>query len=208
MHVCRPHVAGVSILLIPFSSDFVDSLCIAAVLGFLCEVGNKLISVQGRRDSNSRVAVSAGERTEIQLECDLDELAVAQIGPSKEVDTANPCSSSTHETDRARAPLKHTTQTSPDLLERRRTSVNGKELRALHRALPSRASFRQSLLLASMSSRNTSLSAPAGSRRNSHDQATAAPLAGPVVLHWGIALVAMTELVLSAIHNNQKNDAA
>lgn len=42
---------GISILLIPLSSDFVDALCIATVLGFLSEAGTKWLSRYGTRDN-------------------------------------------------------------------------------------------------------------------------------------------------------------
>ncbi|CAM9446615.1 unnamed protein product, partial [Ectocarpus sp. 12 AP-2014] len=53
-----------SILLIPFSFDFVDGLCVAVVLGFLCEAGDKLATLGNacrRKRSRKKVTVSAGE---------------------------------------------------------------------------------------------------------------------------------------------------
>ena len=47
---------GVSILLIPFSFDFVDALCVATVLGFVCAVSNAFIS-RGMFATSSKVAV-------------------------------------------------------------------------------------------------------------------------------------------------------
>lgn len=48
---------GISILLIPLSSEFVDALCIATVLGFLSETGTKWLSRYGTIDS--KVAATA-----------------------------------------------------------------------------------------------------------------------------------------------------
>lgn len=217
-------VAGVAVLLIPFSFEFVDTLCTAAVLGFLCEVGNKTILRQGRRDrvSSSRVAVFAGVRNEIELECEAESLkgmGVAVVPTGLKEDGApklghysSRCSS------QRRDSLDFAPQASPGLV-RARASTNGKELRefrhlpqafldlertrartngikrraTFHHALPSRSS-RQSML-SSISSRD-STSEPGVSRAPS------------VILHWGIALVAMTELVLSAINNNHTSDTA
>lgn len=55
-----------SILLIPFSFDFVDALCIAAVIGFLCETVDMLVLRWGDRRGarNNKVAISAPERGE------------------------------------------------------------------------------------------------------------------------------------------------
>lgn len=52
--------AGVSILLIPFSFNFVDALCVAIVLGFICTVSNKIIS-RGMLAASSKVAVTGTE---------------------------------------------------------------------------------------------------------------------------------------------------
>lgn len=57
---------GMSILLIPFSFDFVDALCIATVLGFLCESSHKLGRLwNARRGPGGRGSkVAATEATE------------------------------------------------------------------------------------------------------------------------------------------------
>lgn len=50
------------VLLIPFSFDFVDALCIAAVLGFLCENVDTLVSLgSAGRSASNKVAVSVPE---------------------------------------------------------------------------------------------------------------------------------------------------
>lgn len=158
-----------------------DSLCLAAVLGFFCQVGDKLIARHGRRDDGNkktRVAVCPGKRGEMRLDY---EVAAVQTGP-KENDTSKQGSGS-----------------------RRQVSTKASELETATRnqALGPRVSFghttsTSSLLLSTISSRN----AVRGSRRNLPvNLGRTSPHAGPVFLHWGIALVAMTELVLSAIHN-------
>lgn len=49
---------GISILLIPLSSEFVDALCIATVLGFLSETGTSWLSRYGTKDN--KAAATAG----------------------------------------------------------------------------------------------------------------------------------------------------
>ena len=54
------HFTGVSILLIPLSFNFVDSLCVATVLGFACAVSNRIIS-NGMFATSSKVAVTGSQ---------------------------------------------------------------------------------------------------------------------------------------------------
>lgn len=194
-----PSFAGTSILLIPFSFDFVDSLCLAAVLGFLCEVGNKLIARQEHRyrSNSSRVAVYTGERGDrLRLN---NEVAAVQTGPEED-DTPKQASSLR---DHFSSKSYLLSRSESRGLERRRASTMAAEFETApcqaHAPRPS--FFSQSVLLSSMSSRN-SLREP---RPNPPiDLPTAAPHAGPDPLHWDIALAAMAELVLSAINPQQK----
>lgn len=47
-------LAGIPVILIPFSFDFVDALCVATILGFLCGIGNRIMS-QEVLDANNTV---------------------------------------------------------------------------------------------------------------------------------------------------------
>lgn len=57
---CFHPLTGVSILLIPFSFDFVDALCVATVLGFVCAVSNEFIS-RGMFVTSSKVAATGSD---------------------------------------------------------------------------------------------------------------------------------------------------
>eukprot|EP00752_Nemacystus_decipiens_P012202 g10818.t1 len=195
-------VTGVSILLIPFTFNFVDSLCMAAVLGFLCEVLDKLIARRGRRYSGSsaRVAVYAGDRGEMQLDSYGAE-AEGQYGPEVDEKPKRSCSSRSLSARTSSLP-----RSERQGLERRLTSTTALEFEAANekkrsRSLAPRVSFGKRALLSSMSSRNSTrgpgLSQPV-------DSGGATPYTGPIGLHWGVALVAAAEIVLSAIHSHQK----
>ncbi|CAM9349910.1 unnamed protein product [Ectocarpus sp. 8 AP-2014] len=62
-----------SILLIPFSFDFVDAVCIATVLGFLCEAGDKAVVRLGTRVGGNKVAVLAADEGKPETDCEVGE---------------------------------------------------------------------------------------------------------------------------------------
>lgn len=77
------HFAGVSILLIPFSFDFVDALCVATVLGFVCTVSNKIV-LRGLFNKSSKVAViSLGQDVALESSQDNNTRRVSSVSPSR-----------------------------------------------------------------------------------------------------------------------------
>lgn len=53
-------LAGIPVILIPFSFDFVDALCVATILGFLCGIGNTLMSRNGLDAGNTVKKIQVG----------------------------------------------------------------------------------------------------------------------------------------------------
>lgn len=171
----------------------------AAVVGFLCEWGNKLILRHGRRGVGStKVAVSAGEQNEIRLDCEAESSTEEAVQPGPiEDDVPQQGSRSTCHPKRGRY------FTLPSL-EQGLASTGGKHPEI--GAFRPRVSFRRSTLVSSVSSRN-SISEPGIDRRLSVNLPTTTPLiAGPVFMHWWVALVAMVELVLSAINDQIQSE--
>lgn len=164
----------------------------AAVLGFVCEFGDKLIAREERGDlgnnNSSRVAVCTGERVEMQLN---NEGAAVQTGAKKDDHSASVNS----------LLWPHSKSLG---LERKRFSTNATEfeIATCNQAVAPRV--RRSRLLHSPMSSSSRSSRRRSRRSQPANLGMATPHTGPVLLHWGIALVAMAELVLSAIHNKQK----
>lgn len=172
----------------------------AAVLGFLCEVGDKLIDRQRRRGggNNSRVAVDAGEPGEMKLDYE-----VAGVQPSREanIKVRRSYSSCSRDPSFRANSLLWTHSESPGV-GRKRASTNATdfETAACQALFPPRASVGRSGFLSSMSSRK--LTRGPTLHRPVHHPPTA-PHAGTVPLHWSIALAALVELVLSAFKAQQ-----
>lgn len=183
-------------------------MCLAAVLGFLCQVGDNVIARQGRcGDGNgSRVAVYAGERGEMKLD---NEVAAVRSTPKEEiVKSKRSHSGSTRDPSSRTNCLLWTHPESPGL-ERGRSSTVAWELETASSAghqVSARGSFGRSGLHSSMSSSRNSIREPR--RQQSVSGGRTAPRAGPAPVHWGIALVAVAELVLSAIHNKHKDSSS
>lgn len=180
-------------------------MCLAVVLGFLCQVGDNVIAHQGRRgDGNgSRVAVYAGERGEMRLD---NEVAAVRSTSKEEIfKSKRSPSGSTRDPSSRMNCLLQTHPESPGL-ERGQSLTVASELEisssASHQVPAPRGSFGRSSLHSSMSSSRISLREPR--RQHSVTWGRATPRAGPTPVHWGIALVAVAELVLSAIHNKHK----
>lgn len=209
-----------SILLIPFSFDFVDGLCVAVVLGFLCEAGEKLAIVGNacrRKRSRKRVAVSVGEGdgSEEHLGLSLD----VERGARRAI--SNNTSNAVSNTDNSTA---EGLQDIHDALSRPRagriifsapTSPVGGRARAI--TDDAVLSTSHALLhvhgrpvLRDIHTENTvgfSPRRPKPSFERKYldvampEKQPGSQLAGPVAVHWGLALVAVIQLVLSAIND-------
>lgn len=167
--------AGISILLIPFSFDFVDSLCIAAVLGFLCRTGDALVSLrhQSRRRLSSTVAVSDERDTAQELLGDGSLLAMGEATAAANA-RAEPFLTSPARPSFSRALLYlHSVNSSG----RQQTGTQRSGGTMSRRCSASRSAVEES--------------APPGSGGG---------------MHWGIALAAAFELVLSAISDKVRDE--
>lgn len=204
--------AGISILLIPFSFDFVDALCIATVLGFLSEVGEMLVLRQGLRDRSNKVAVEEN----YEMKADYEETG-SSLGPV----AIQPCSSGERTTQQDSRSIHHAgrrsscfgpTPASPFWNGRQvGTDTTEPIVRASNQAHSSHCSLRKKksgLLRTTLGSAMSSHSLLAGSgatRRQSFGLVMGTtPVTPEVPVHWGLALVAAVELVLSAV-SNQRN---
>lgn len=206
--------------MIPFSFDFVDSLCIATVLGFLCEVGDKLNTRQALiRYGWNKVAVSAGggdeqgkgEDDEKATDCDSVSLkkrtSAIQLSPSEDRTTQRDPRVARH-AHRRRTVCTSTPSLPHPEQERAGSDRTVPVSQASLRTHPSRHILRRgsdmsrTTLGTAMSSR--SLLPQLRSTRRRSSQPTD-PVSPP--LHWALALVALAELVLSAVNNHMKGNA-
>ncbi|CAN0294982.1 unnamed protein product [Pylaiella littoralis] len=225
---------GMSILLIPFSFDFVDAVCLAAVLGFLCQAVGVLAALLWGAwcGTRNKVAVSSPE-----VECETQSGATFGY---RHVDGELQRSTGTHSTSvdnqesivkegalrsQLAAPrnISHTVNlnsapASPTPMRRQSAPTSPfhkyETLRHGHeRAVPSKMQpldpnklglFMR--LQAWFSTHNHSSTAPAEKSMQTAEAAPAAPPADPVAVHWALALVATLELVLSAISDRNQDD--
>ena len=224
---------GMSILLIPLSFDFVNALCIATVLGFLCEVVDKLERLWSARRSNAnKVAVTAV--TAVSDATGKDEIPLAS-GPDAEAgeatsragDTSTPgvadvlgaattdallrpkflSNSKSHSAvlQIASAPVSPTGERAEPLPKgsnNNSRSPRNVVLPPIETTKTKKQHEREETMThrggrgTPSSSKYVSLSSPPPPR-SPRDQASA-PV-GPRVVHWGLALVAATQLVLSVV---------
>lgn len=190
-----------SILLIPFSFDFVDALSIATVLGFLCESVNKLGRVwSAPRGSRNKVAISAAPMENQSGNPD------AEAGKTSSIEnvptlTKTP-STSNHERPsgifRSKPPSEDQSAFSGT-----KTSSTAQPPIGLLRRIES-ASPRNNLLppLEEKYLARQDTFSPRG--KGTAETASAKPSA-PAAVHWGLALVAVSELLLSVIQDHILN---
>jgi len=186
-------MAGVSILLIPFSFDFVDSLCIATVLGFVCEVGDTILLRQSR---HVKIAVFDQRGT-------AEEEEEAKLAEQAEQGAQTPPAKSSTQRKRRQSSA---TPASPGEHGESPVVADGAEIL---QARAARASFGKALI--SLHYSNTS-----GGRRTSrtsggsftYHRATSenTSTVGPNSVHWGMALAATLQLALSAISDKLQSD--
>jgi len=188
---CLP-LPGLSILLIPFSFDFVDALCISTVLGFLCESINRRLW-SARCSSNSKVAISAtlgeehcfnvsslGSETERGLKTSPGDAASKPVAklPSE-----------------ARASTRRTemqeSSSANSLFGEKKNVEMADETPPRPNSLPSLEETPSQRPLSS--SPKDTWSEPSGRRAS---------------VHWGLALVAAFELALSMIRDRMLEDSA
>ncbi len=168
-------------MLIPFSFDFVDSLCIAAVLGFLCEAGDTLIARrdQSHRRHSSTIAVSDEREAARELMEDGSILAMGEGGAADDADggRAEPFQARTVRASFSRALLY------------------------LHSANSSGRKPSDTQRSGNMMSRHLS-----ASRSAVGESAPPIGVSGARSMHWGIALAAALELALSAISDKLQDE--
>lgn len=197
-----------SILLIPFSFDFVDALCIATVLGFLCEFGDKLgcLWSAGRGGGNKvAVAVTAGnDETYVTLRPD------SETGAATTAAGDTLMSATDREAGGQGAPrLKYMTSAKGHQailgIASAPTSPRGERVplsqgNGLPRnfVLPPIVTKEKSKSPRGASSSKLTSSSPRSPRG-------ASP--GPLVVHWGLALVAAAQLVLSVIKDQVQDSS-
>eukprot|EP00752_Nemacystus_decipiens_P005826 g5266.t1 len=200
---------GISILLIPFSFDFVNALCIATVLGFLCEVGDKLGRVWSAQTAKvNKVAVSddAGK----------DELPVASGADVEALATT----ATAADTGRGAADLEGSTK---DTLLRSKFIPSFRSLHDISQVASAPTSPRGELVPLGKGRtlpRNVKLPPIKRRERTTTERegtasmytsssprgpVDAASSGGPVMVHWGLALVAAMQLVLSVIRDQAQD---
>ncbi|CAM9440375.1 unnamed protein product [Ectocarpus fasciculatus] len=215
---------GMSILLIPFSFDFVDAVCIATVLGFLCEGGDNAVArfgggTRAGGGGGNKVAVLAAadeEGSKPGTDCEVGETTGKTVPYGLDASRKNSVSATT-----TAPPLparRYSTgnfcsaPTSPSR-ERGRHASNATGGSSLPRSvpLPSNNFLRRvSLLYSNNSLRRleritTSDGAVLHPRRGELLEGAMTPSvdnddAGSV--HWGLALVALAQLLMSAIDDH------
>lgn len=214
--------AGISILLIPLSFDFVNALCIATVLGFFCEQIDRLgrlWSAARRGKAINKVAVTgAMGKHETPLASGPPD---AEAGAAKA--TAGDTSTGVADLEAATADgalllrpklLLPSCHSQHDMLQitSAPTTPRGERVRLMPRntVLPPiekkklERTETPALRRGGPPSSRCVTSSPTGAREAS----SAGPPVAPVVVHWGLALVATMQLVLSVIRDHQTRDAS
>ncbi|CAM9878218.1 unnamed protein product [Choristocarpus tenellus] len=89
-----PHGLAVvmPLLVIPFTFDFVDSLCIAAVMSFLCEQGQRMLSEKGEEAPGCDVLVHRSQSISSDLSVTI--ISTPPVGSKFGVDVRSPVSHS------------------------------------------------------------------------------------------------------------------
>lgn len=202
-----------SVLLIPVSFDFVNALCIAAVLGFISDKGDEVKNVNFRQlfssgSSEKKVAVYAGEN-EHKRDCEVG--LSAQPVPTEDTAVTEGVRAGHRQTDR-RYTLMHISSApeTPVRVGRQgregpiEPSKNNVPLQ-LYGARRFLKNISQRTTVSISGSRRSS-----GSRWSLASESTATLAAASretklkfggssTSLHWGLALAAVLQLVLSAI---------
>lgn len=195
-------VAGISVLLIPFSFDFVDALCIAAVLGFISGKGDRLINEVNFRQlfcfggGNNKVAISA--ETELTtLDCESGSIS-AISDPFKRTFTKDPLGrrhTMMHIHSAPQTPVRVERQAGAAAARGSKENIFNKMYgaRRILKNLPfPGGSFTRSRL-------SSTVSESFADQPSANNMAKDRNLGGnPTTLHWGLALAAVMQLVLNA----------
>ncbi|CAN0022943.1 unnamed protein product [Ectocarpus sp. 6 AP-2014] len=195
---------GLSILLIPFSFDFVDAVCIALVLGFLCEAGDKAVVRLGTRVGGNKVAVLAAEEGEPETDCEVGETTGKTVPYGLDASRKNSASAATvpltrrHSTGRL-----YLTPTPPFRGHGDARDASGSNLPRSARTSSNLLQKVSSLYSSRPFSKLTLIKSGAALHPGSDlGEETVIPSAhdddtGSV--HWGLALVGLVQLLMSAV---------
>ncbi|CAM9353417.1 unnamed protein product [Ectocarpus sp. 12 AP-2014] len=193
---------GMSILLIPFSFDFVDAVCIAAVLGFLCEAGDKAVVRLGTRAGGNKVAVLAADEGKQETDCEVVETTGKTVPYGLDASrTASVSAATVPPTRRYTTGRVYFTPTSP-----LRGHGNASDTSGSNRSARTSSNMIQkvSFLYSSRSLSKITLAKSGAALHPGSDvgEETLTPSAhdddaGSV--HWGLALVGLVQLLMSAV---------
>lgn len=227
---CRELPAGMSILLIPLTFDFVHAICSAAVLGFLCEALDKIVLLRASpRGTHSKVAVSAmegGERgTQSQANLDyrceegnlsrstkarltvvtnrestLDKKALHSQLDATKNDSDVICVNSAPTT-----PMPKGGEFAPTGPCQSGDALRHVHGRAVLTKMPSHNPNKPAAILR-IPSWSPTHKCPLPESADRHGGTAEAAPAGPAGMHWSLALFATLELVLSAISDWNQDD--
>lgn len=199
---------GISILLIPFSFDFVDALCIATVLGFVCEFGDKLGCMwSARRGSGIKVVVTAAAAGKEESHLAPDPDSEAGVGTTTTGDTSTGVVDQVIGTLDAllRPKFIPSCRSHTDILQiaSAPTSPRWEHVSPAKGKTPPRNVVLSPIEKKSSTPRRdiSSKPVPPSSPGSPRDV-----LADPVVVHWGLALVAAVQLVLSVFKDQTTSD--
>lgn len=197
---------GISILLIPFSFDFVDALCIAAVLGFTRDKIDELNGVDFRqfffRGGENKLAVPAAE-DEQKVDCETGSLSslsvltksmVANKGLRPGHGRLVRRHTMMHISSAPQGPVSMERQVGADAMQ---PSTNGPlQMYGPHRILKGLSRRSGSLSLPRPSLNSSGLLVKPDPSLQVDDHSTS--------LHWALAVAATLQLVLSAVSNQAK----
>ncbi|CAM9779260.1 unnamed protein product, partial [Pylaiella littoralis] len=194
---------GMSILLVPFSFDFVDALCIAAVLGFLCEAAGKLkvLPWSAWRGTRNKVAISAPEGGECKTHSGATLDYRHKDGEPKS-STGTRSTTVTHHENNNKKVLRQmaTPFVRKDSCQNNGPARHGHEHAVLSTMQPLNPNKPSPVtpIPAWSSKHKHPLTAPEENVMDAAEAAPAAPSADSAAVHWALALVATLDLVLSA----------
>lgn len=198
-------VAGISILLIPFSFDFVDALCIATVLGFLCEFGDKLgRRWSARRGNGGTVAVAAMGDMEENHTVSGPVTITTAAGETSTTAAANREFGTTDAL--LRPKFLPSLRSEAEVLQIASAPASPRGERV---PLTKGKTLQRNIVLPPLQIKKESTAPRSDSSprnvRVSPKRPTDVP-AGPVSIHWGLALVAAAQLVLSVIRDQTQDE--
>ncbi|CAM9690672.1 unnamed protein product, partial [Hapterophycus canaliculatus] len=209
---------GMSILLIPFSFEFVDAVCITTMLGFVCQTMDAIVARVGARRRGNKVVVSAGGEDRYTLDYDGGEATAKTLPCDRSISTSRKGfrRSSSALTARRQSPHQIYKEPVSPLPARGGgggqavpggTAGEGSSFRPGPCTGPAVGSLR-SRFSSSLAGSSRSVNAFQAPRPPSLRPGEGARPTGAATVHWCLAFVASCQLALAAIDDFFRDDSS